>query len=91
MVINIKEKLGEKVHIEDAILLRDMVKSNLDKGVVLDFKGLGNIPSTFLNVLLEDLINESGRETIFNKINVKNLSNIHDFSRVVLGTSFVYQ
>ncbi len=34
------------------------------------------------------MINKKGRENIISKINVKNLSNYTDYSRVVAGTTF---
>lgn len=88
MEIRIKDVLGEDITIEDAILLREIIRNNINLGVVLDFQGFKRIPTTFLNVLLGDLINKLGREFIFKQINVKNLSNYKDYSRVVLGTTF---
>ena len=77
MNIRIKDFLGESYLIED-----------LDTGVTLDFDGLERIPSTFLICLFNDLINKFGRDYIFKQIDVKNLSNYSDYSRVVLGTAF---
>ncbi|MCE9654830.1 MAG: STAS-like domain-containing protein [Clostridium celatum] len=88
MIIKVKEFLGEKYSVEDAILLREIVKNNLELGVVLDFQGMTRIPTTFLNCLFSDLINKFGRDYIFKHIDVKNLSNYSDYSRVVLGTAF---
>ncbi len=88
MNIKIKDFLGERYSIEDAILLREIVKNNLDNGISLDFCGLDRIPSTFLMCLFSDLINKFGRDYIFKQIDVKNLSNYSDYSRVVLGTAF---
>ena len=88
MEIKVKDILGENITVEDAILLREMVRNNLNVGVVLDFEGFKRIPTTFLNMLFGDLINSFGRSFIFNQINVKNLSNYTDYSRVVLGTTF---
>ncbi|EKY29790.1 STAS-like domain-containing protein [Clostridium celatum] len=88
MIIKVKEFLGEKYSVEDAILLREIVKNNLELGVVLDFQGMTSIPTTFLNCLFSDLINKFGRDYIFKHIDVKNLSNYSDYSRVVLGTAF---
>ena len=90
MGINIKVKdfLGDSYSIEDAILLREIVKNNLDIGVSLDFEGFDRIPTTFLICLFSDLINKLGRDYIFKQIDVKNLSNYNDYSRVVLGTAF---
>jgi len=34
------------------------------------------------------MINKEGRDNIISKINVKNLSNYTDYSRVVAGTTF---
>lgn len=88
MEIRIKDVLGEDITIEDAILLREIIRNNINLGVILDFQGFRRIPTTFLNVLLGDLINKLGREFIFKQIIVKNLSNYKDYSRVVLGTTF---
>lgn len=89
MIINVRDIVGEKINIEDAIVLRGIIKNYINDGVTLDFAGLENIPSTFLSCLFGDLIIESGRDAIFNNIDVKNLTNYKDYSRVVLGTSFV--
>ena len=86
MIINVKEVLGDKINVEDAIVL---IKNSINEGITLDFSGVENIPSTFLTCLFGDIINQSGREMIFNNINVKNLSNYNDYSRVVLGTAFI--
>lgn len=86
--INVKEILGEDYMIEDAILLREIIKNNLISGVVLDFKGFERIPSTFLNCLFSELLIKLGRDYIFKQVDVKNLSNYSDYSRVVLGTAF---
>ena len=86
--IKVKEILVKDYNIEDAILLREIIRNNLEDGIQLDFEGFNRIPTTFLNCLLSDLIVKYGRKYIFQQINVKNLSNIRDFSRVVLGTTF---
>lgn len=88
MDIKVKDFLGDNYSIEDAILLREIVKNNLDIGVSLDFEGFDRIPTTFLICLFSDLINKLGRDYIFKQIDVKNLSNYNDYSRVVLGTAF---
>lgn len=88
MNIKMKDFLGDNYSIEDAILLREIIKNNLDIGVSLDFEGFDRIPTTFLICLFSDLINKLGREYIFKQIDVKNLSNYNDYSRVVLGTAF---
>lgn len=89
MMINVREFLGENFAVEDAIVLREQIKENLNDEVVLDFEGLDRISSTFLTCLFSELINENGREAIFNAVNVKNLTNYNDFSRVVMGTTFL--
>lgn len=88
MNINVKEYLGDQINAEDAIVLRETIKGYVNEGITLDFAGLGDVSSTFLNCLFGDLINESGRNTIFSKVDVKNLTNYNDYSRVVLGTAF---
>ncbi|MGL5414572.1 MAG: STAS-like domain-containing protein [Clostridium sp.] len=88
MMVNVRELLGEKIGIEDAIFLRETIKSS-DEQVVLDFEGFGRIPSTFLTSLFNDLINEQGRDAVYNNITVKNLTNNNDYSRVVMGTTFL--
>ena len=86
--IKVKEFLGDSYGIEDAILLREVVKNNLIFGIILDFEGFDRIPTTFLSCLFGDLIYKLGRDYIFEQIIVKNLSNYCDYSRVVLGTAF---
>ena len=85
MKINVREFLGDKIHVEDAIILRDYIEDNLNENVELDFGGIGRVSTTFLTCLF---INKEGRENIISKINVKNLSNYTDYSRVVAGTTF---
>ena len=89
MEIKIKDILGEDISTEDAILLREIIINSINDGVVLNFDGFIRIPTTFLNTLLGDLINKFGRKFIFEQISVKNLSNYTDYSRVVLGTTFI--
>lgn len=89
MIINVKEFLGENFAVEDAILLRDQIKNNLGEHVVLDFEGIDRVSTTFLTCLFNELINQNGRDVIFNAVNVKNLTNYNDFSRVVMGTTFL--
>lgn len=86
--VKVREILGRECNIEDAILLREIIKNNLEDGIQLDFEGFNRIPTTFLNCLLSDLIEKFGRKYISKQIDVKNLSNTRDFSRVVLGTTF---
>lgn len=88
MNIKVKDFLGNNYSCEDAILLRENIKKNLNSGVILDFDGYDRVPSTFLTCLFTELIEKSGREYIFDHIDVKNLSNYADYSRVVLGTTF---
>lgn len=88
MKIMVKELLGENFAIEDAILLRDYIEKNIEEEIELDFYGLDRISTSFLCCLFTDLINSFGRDYIINKINVKNLSNIRDYSRVIKGTTF---
>lgn len=88
MNIKVKDLLGDNYSIEDAILLREIVKNNLDQEVILDFAGYDRIPSTFLTNLFSELIYVFGRDYIFKQTVVKNLSNYRDYSRVVLGTAF---
>ncbi|MDZ5254756.1 STAS-like domain-containing protein [Clostridium sp. LIBA-8841] len=88
MKINVKELLGDKINVEDAIILRDYIENNLDGNVELDFNGIDRVSTTFLTCLFTDIINKVGRDNIISKINVKNLSNYTDYSRVVAGTTF---
>lgn len=88
MNIHVRDFLGDSYCAEDAIILREIIKNNMEAGVTLDFEGIEKVSSTFLTTLFADLINSVGRDTIFNAIDVKNLTNYTDYSRVVLGTTF---
>lgn len=89
MEIKVKEFLGESFNVEDAILLRQEIKRNKNKDITLNFEGVGNVPATFFNCLFGDVLYGTARKEIFNHINVKNLSNKNDYTRVVLGTAFI--
>ncbi|WP_055665752.1 STAS-like domain-containing protein [Desnuesiella massiliensis] len=88
MDIKVKEVLGTKFSDEDAIVLRNYIKANMDKELILDFSDINKVPTTFLCCLFTELIYTEGRDYIFSRINVKNLSNYRDYRRVVLGTAF---
>lgn len=88
MKINVRELLGNKINVEDAIILRDYIENNLSENVELDFNGIDRVSTAFLTCLFTDMINKVGRQDIISKINVKNLSNYTDYSRVVAGTTF---
>ena len=88
MNIKVRDLLGDNYSIEDAILLREIIRNNLEDGIQLDFEGVNRVSTTFLNCLLNDLITKYGRKYVFQQVDVKNLSNVRDFSRVVLGTTF---
>ncbi|MGL4740494.1 MAG: STAS-like domain-containing protein [Sarcina sp.] len=88
MEIRVKEYLGENLRAEDAIVLRSVMDSNIENGINLNFEGINKVSTTFLTSLFSDLIYRKGRKQIIDKINVKNLSNKSDYSRVVMGTTF---
>ena len=88
MNVLVKEFVGASFTKEDAIVLREFIRDNLDKKVQLDFSDIDRVPTTFFWCLLTDLFNENGREYVLDKINVKNLSNQRDFRRVTMGTAF---
>jgi hypothetical protein len=88
-VIKVTDKIGTNLDKEDAILLRGCIEGSLRSKVVLDFAGIFRVPTTFLYCLLTDLINKHGRDFIASHVNVKNLSNITDYNRVLLGTAFL--
>jgi hypothetical protein len=86
--IRVKDLIGIDFENEDAIVLRNVIKQNISEDVTLDFTDIPKVPSTFLCCLFTDLINARGREYVAEHISVKNLSNIADYRRVVLGTAF---
>jgi hypothetical protein len=88
MKVNVRKFLGENFAVEDAILLRELIQENIGEEIELDFEGFDRVPTTFLCCLFTDLINKNGRDFIISHINVKNLSNSTDYSRVVRGTTF---
>lgn len=67
MKINVREFLGDKIHVEDAIILRDYIEDNLNENVELDFDGIDRVSTTFLTCLFTDMINKKGRENIISK------------------------
>lgn len=87
--IKVTDIIGTNLEKEDAILLRSCVEGYIGEEVVLDFAGITRVPTTFLCCLLTDLINKNGRDYIASHIQVKNLTNIKDYNRVLLGTAFM--
>ena len=79
--------IGKDFTCQDAILLKSSIRSNPNDVVVLDFEGIGNVPTTFFYTLLSEALYEKGREYIYNHLQVKNLSNLNDYNMVVLGAS----
>lgn len=89
MEIIVSNFLGTKLNNEDAIILRGIIDKNLNENIELNFEGIEKVSTTFLTCLFNDLIYRNGRECIIDKVNVKNLSNTNDYSRVVRGTTFI--
>ncbi|MDP4091599.1 MAG: STAS-like domain-containing protein [Bacillota bacterium] len=87
--IRVTDIIGTNFGLEDAILLRDYVEKDLDDELILDFTGIYRIPTTFLCCMLTDLINKNGRDYVASHIHIRNLSNIADYRRVLLGTAFM--
>lgn len=87
--IRVTDIIGTNFELEDAILLRGYVEKDLDEELILDFGGIYRVPTTFLCCLLTDLINKNGRDYVASHIHIKNLKNISDYSRVLLGTAFM--
>lgn len=87
--IRVTDIIGLNMEKEDAILLRSLIESYIGDEVVLDFAGINRVPTTFLCCLLTDLINKNGRNYIASHVHVKNLTNITDYNRVLLGTAFM--
>ncbi len=88
MEIKVRDFLGANFETEDAIVLRNYIKQNIDNKIILDFSDINKVSTLFLCCLFTDLINEEGRDYIVSHVNVKNLSNSTDYRRVVLGTAF---
>ena len=87
--IKVTDIIGSNLENEDAILLRGCIEGSLGSEIVLDFAGIFRVPTTFLCCLLTDLINKNGRDYIASHVRVKNLTNITDYNRVLLGTAFL--
>lgn len=89
MRILIKEFIGESFELEDAILLKDIIRSLNDEVCILDFQGIQRVPTTFFFSLFNDFINEKGRNYILSNFKIVNLVDDENYYRVIFGTSFV--
>lgn len=67
MKINVREFLGDKIHVEDAIILRDYIENNLNENVELDFDGIDRVSTTFLTCLFTNMINKKGKREYYFK------------------------
>ena len=45
--VKVREILGKECNIEDAILLREIIRNNLEDGIQLDFEGVNRVATTF--------------------------------------------
>lgn len=89
MRILIKEFIGESFELEDAILLKEILRSLNDEVCILDFQGIHRVPTTFFFSLFNDFINEKGRNYILSNFKIVNLVDDENYYRVIFGTSFV--
>lgn len=86
-VINVKSIIGTKFSCQDAVLLKEDVLNNKSDDIILDFSGLGEVPTTFFYNLFSELLYINNRKYISDHIKVKNLANINDYYRVINGTT----
>lgn len=86
--INVREIIGTDFNSEDAILVKRLIKENIQEDITLDFEGVSNVPKGFFASLLFDVMGVQDRDYYISHLNVKNLSNSKDFRRVLWGTSF---
>lgn len=86
--ILVKDFIGETIQVEDAVLIKSVIKDNLDENIILDFEGTREVPISFFASLLYDMMYTKGRDYVMEHLGVKNLSNMCDFNRVIKGTAF---
>ncbi len=86
--ILVKDIVGREVQPEDAIILKEVIKENLDQPITLDFAEITKVNCSFFSNLFTDLFYDKGRDYIIDNVCVKNLSNQSAYRRVVLGTAF---
>lgn len=90
ITLNLKERLGDTLLIEDAVVLRQELQSDInDKKITLNFQNIYSIPNNFFSTLLVPLQESVGRDVLFNNLNVINLTNKEkdNYERVYYGTS----
>lgn len=89
-VLNVKNIIGGQFTCEDAILLKSNLTNDNDTDtVVLDFAGINEVPTTFFYNLFSDLLYTADRDKSFQRIKVKNLSDIYNYNKVVQGTAIM--
>ncbi|AGK96414.1 STAS-like domain-containing protein [Clostridium pasteurianum] len=87
-VLNVKNIIGGQFTCEDAILLKSNLANDNDT-VVLDFAGINEVPTTFFYNLFSDFLYTADRDKSFQRIKVKNLSDIYNYNKVVHGTAIM--
>lgn len=90
LILNLNDILGEKLYIEDAILLRqEILKEISNKKVILNFQNISSIPNNFFSTLLVPLQEEVGWNTVLKNLDVINLEEEEkeNYNRVYYGTS----
>lgn len=90
LIINLNDILGEKLYIEDAILLRqEILKEISNNKIILNFQNISSIPNNFFSTLLVPLQEIVGWNNLFKNLDIINLKEDEkeNYNRVYYGTS----
>lgn len=90
LIINLNDILGEKLYIEDAVLLRqEILKEISNNKITLNFQNISSIANNFFSTLLVPLQEAVGWNTVLKNLDVINLKEEEkeNYNRVYYGTS----
>lgn len=86
--INVYELFGEKLTIEDAVIMRNQLLSAIETYniICIDFNNIEELPNNFYSTLLTNILSYYPKEVIYAKLSFINVKNISNFKRAYYGT-----
>lgn len=87
--IKVRDKYGDKLNVDDAIIMREFLLKNIQSSdvIIIDFEGVKEIGRNFFSVLFTPIFNRFGFDDVYAKLSVLNIINKEEFKRAYYGTS----
>ena len=89
--LNIYELFGDKLCVEDAVILRNQLIKDINcyDVIEIDFKNVIEITDNFYSTLLTTILETYDRDVIHDKISFKNVKDLSILNRAFYGTAMI--